>query len=82
MDKTVKKSSVLQAPSPARVVVAPPLPSPGVLKLYVRVQDKTLLIPVERNKSVQWLSEEAARRYYQMTGIISFNVLGTYGSMV
>lgn len=44
-------------------------PSPSVLKLYVRIQDKVLLIPVERNKSVQWLSEEAARRYYNMTGL-------------
>lgn len=43
--------------------------SSGVLKLYVRIQDKVLLIPVERNKSVQWLSDEAARRYYNMTGL-------------
>ena len=43
--------------------------SSGVLKLYVRIQDKLLLIPVERNKSVQWLSDEAARRYYNMTGL-------------
>ncbi|EFX69074.1 hypothetical protein DAPPUDRAFT_62661, partial [Daphnia pulex] len=45
------------------------LPSPSVLKLYVRIQDKVLLIPVERSKSVQWLSDEAARRYYNMTGL-------------
>jgi hypothetical protein len=37
--------------------------------LYVRIQDKVLLIPVERSKSVQWLSDEAARRYYNMTGL-------------
>ncbi len=47
----------------------PQLPSPSVLKLYVRIQDKVLLIPVERSKSVQWLSDEAARRYYNMTGL-------------
>ncbi|XP_057368859.1 tonsoku-like protein [Daphnia carinata] len=44
-------------------------PSTSVLKLYVRIQDKVLLIPVERSKSVQWLSDEAARRYYNMTGL-------------
>ena len=41
----------------------------NVLKLNVRIQDKVLLIPVEGSKSVKWLSEEAARRYYNMTGL-------------
>lgn len=43
---------------------------PNVLKLYVRIGDKcVLLVPVERGKSVQWLAEEAARRYDKMTGL-------------
>ena len=40
-----------------------------ILKLHVRIQDKVLLVPVECNKSVQWLTEEVARRYYNMTGL-------------
>lgn len=71
-DVVPKKPSVQPPPTPPPPR-QPPISTPvessaGVLKLYVRVQDKVLLIPVERNKTVQWLSEEAARRYYNMTG--------------
>ncbi len=63
-NQSSKKSNNPSTPS-----VQPQHPASGVLKLYVRIQDKVLLIPVERNKSVQWLSDEAARRYYNMTGL-------------
>lgn len=46
--------------------------SPGILKLYVRIQGKVLLIPAGADKTVKWLTEEAARRFYNMTGILYF----------
>lgn len=54
---------------PSQPYPQPAQQPPSVLKLNVRIQDKVLLIPVECNKSVKWLSEEAARRYYNMTGL-------------
>ena len=63
-DSRLTKKSALPQP-----YLQQPQQSSGVLKLNVRIQDKVLLIPVECNKSVKWLSEEAARRYYNMTGL-------------
>ena len=48
----------------------PPVASANpVLKLFVRIQEKVLLIPVDQSRTLQWLAEEAARRYYNMTGL-------------
>ena len=56
-----------QHPAPQPLQRSPVTSS--VLKLNVRIQDKVLLIPVEHHRNVQWLSEEAARRYYNMSGL-------------
>ena len=64
---------IQQSDSRTKTPVTPTAPptalSPGVLKLYVRIQAKVLLIPAGADKTVKWLTEEAARRYYNMTGI-------------
>ena len=73
--KSSSPKVLAQPPPPQPPACSPAVESPGVLKLYVRVQDKVLLIPAERNKTVQWLSEEAARRYYNMTGAFKRNYI-------
>ncbi|CAH1269884.1 TONSL [Branchiostoma lanceolatum] len=42
------------------------------MRLTVKVQDKTFLIPIpnsDSNKSIVWLAEQASQRYYNMCGL-------------
>uniref|UniRef100_A0A6A7FP06 Tonsoku-like protein n=2 Tax=Hirondellea gigas TaxID=1518452 RepID=A0A6A7FP06_9CRUS len=44
----------------------------GPMRLRVKVEDKTLLVPIAETScdcSIEWLTGEVSRRYYQLTGI-------------
>ncbi|XP_071488390.1 tonsoku-like protein [Diadema antillarum] len=50
----------------------PPLPGPSsMMRVQVKIQDKLFLVPVSLRErpSMQWLSEQAARRYYSQCGL-------------
>lgn len=60
-----------QAPKNSNVPSINAIPS-GPLRLRVRVEDKTLLVPIaeaSRGLSIEWLCGEVSRRYYQLAGI-------------
>lgn len=50
-------------------VPEPPKPASMRPSLRVRICDKLLLVPAPPEKSIAWLAEEAAERYYELVGI-------------
>ncbi|XP_055914034.1 tonsoku-like protein [Eupeodes corollae] len=63
---------VLTLVSPMKIVPADPIVL-STVSFKIKVEEELLLVPVDRKKlnevNIQWLAEEASRRYYNLIGL-------------